>query len=380
MSADQNLVSSSKKISIEVNKFYPSTMITLYEFDFRQYGLDNDSLTYANISFEGNILKPYSSLNSNTIDSPAGILRFHNLDINLENISSNLSNASLFGQIIWKGKRYIPFPVSIEGFEMISRGTLPKPKLTFSNQIDNNEYSNFFSIIKGMMRSVGDIIGVSLTRRRTFLKYLDEVNFKNKKDGTSQGGIINNDEFEIDPDPYAELPSDFFYIDRKTRENKNIVEYELSSILDLENIKLPLRTMYSDACTFDYRGEGCTYSETSNVYGNRLNNGAPIATNKDESISSLIGVSLSVGSPAEWSLQNPPLSYNKGQYVFVIRNGIKYYFVSKIDNNVASPFDANYWIADVCSKRLKGCRKRFDGTISNKGLPFGGFPATNRQT
>jgi lambda family phage minor tail protein L len=366
MSINSSELNASKKIFQESSKFDPSILISLYEFDFRDFGLDRDDLELASISFDGNIASPYNSLSN--IDTPAGILRFHNLNINLENISCEMNNPSLFGQIIWQGKRYIPFPIFIEGFEIVARGTLPKPKLTFANQVQIPQYDAFFRRIKNTIRSVGDLIGISVKRKRTFLKYLDAINFK------SSGGIINDDNFTIDPDPYAELPQDIYYIDRKTRENKNILEYELSSILDLENIKLPLRTLHSEACTFDYRGEGCEYSETSLVYGGRLNSGRPVATEKDENISELISpATLTAGSPLEWVKENN-VFYSKGNYVFVEISGIKYYFVSKTNSNNYSPFDTNYWIADQCSKRLKGCRKRYSSP-----LPFGGFPATNRE-
>jgi len=74
-----------------------------------------------------------------------------------------------------------------------------------------------------------------------------------------------------------------------------------------------------------------------------------------------------------WEKSNNAI-YSKGQYVYVELDGIKYYFVSKVNGNKYSPFNANYWIADQCSKRLKGCRKRFGSP-----LPFGGFPATSKE-
>lgn len=358
MSVNSNEQLGTKKISTEGSKLNPSVLINLYEFDFRNFGKNRDDLDLAELSFAGEIPIPYNNsaslpdYNTTDIDSPLGILRFHNMTINYENISSNSNSPILFNQIIWQGKRYIPFPIIIEGFEMMARGTLPKPKLTFTSQNQIDTYNTFFVKIKNTIRSIGDIIGLEITRKRTFLKYLDAVNFK------SYGGIINDDDFVIDPDPYAQLNPDIYYIDRKLKENKNILQYELSSILDLENIKLPLRTLYSEACSFDYRGEGCGFV------------GDPIANDKDETITSLLNTSLSIGNPELWQKSNNA-SYSKGQFVYVELDGIEYYFVSKIDNNRYSPFNNNYWIADQCSKRLKGCRKRF-----NSPLPFGGFPAT----
>jgi len=370
MSINSSQQLGTKKISTESSKLNPSALITLYEFDFRNFGINRDDIDLAELSFANEIPAPYVNVQSNPnynsaeIDSPLGILRFHNLNINYENISSNSNSAILSNQIIWQGKRYVPFPIVVEGFETMARGTLPKPKLIFTNQNQIDLYNNFFIKIKNTIRSIGDIIGLQIVRKRTFLKYLDAVNFK------SFGGIINNDDFIIDPDPYAQLNPDIYYIDRKLKENKSVLQYELSSILDLENLKLPLRTIYSESCSFDYRGDGCQYSETLNPYSTRLNGGRPIANDKDEVISTLLGTSLSAGSPLIWLKANNA-SYSKGQYVYVELNEIKYYFVSKVDGNTYSPFNTNYWIADQCSKRLKGCRKRFSSP-----LPFGGFPAT----
>jgi lambda family phage minor tail protein L len=373
MSINPSNQTGTKKISSEGSSLNPSTLITLYEFDLRNFGINRDNIDLAELSFADQIQIPYNdagnlpNYDSTEIDSPLGILRFHNLTINFENTSSNLSSPVLFNQIIWQGKRYVPFPILIEGFEMMARGTLPKPKLTFASQNQIEAYDNFFTQIKNTIRSIGDIIGLEIIRKRTYLKYLDAVNFK------SYGGIINDDNFIIDPDPYAQLNPDIFYVDRKLKENKNILQYELSSILDLENIRLPLRTLYSEACSFEYRGEGCGYSETLNPYSGRLNQGKPIADSKDDDIATLLGVSLTEGSPVIWQKSNGA-SYSKGNYVYVEIDDIKYYFVPKINNNLYSPYNINYWIADQCSKRLKGCRKRFSSP-----LPFGGFPATSKE-
>jgi len=360
MSINSSVSAGSKKIFSESSKFNPSSLISFYELDFTKFGLDRNNTNLSEISFASSIPAPYGGYG---VDTP-GILRFHNINIMMENTSVNLNSPDLFGQLIWKGKRYIPFPITIEGFETVSRGTLPKPKMTFANHIQNTYYNSFFTQIKSQIRNIGDIIGLKILRRRTFLKYLDAVNFK------SNGGIINDDNFQIDPDNNAELAADIYYIDRKLKENKNILEYELSSILDLENIKLPLRTLYSTSCSFDYRGEGCEYSETNNPYSTRLNQGKPIANEKDDLITSLLGLS-SLTSRGEW---NRSISYNKGDYVYITVNNIKNYFVSKSSSNGKSPYDTNYWIADQCSKKLKGCRKRYQNY-----LPFGGFPATNKE-
>jgi lambda family phage minor tail protein L len=365
MSINTSQQAATQKIFTERSKLNPTNLLSFYELDLREIAQAKNDLDLYNLSYASSVPNPYPG--AINLDD-AGILRFHNLDINLESYSSNLLNGQLVGQLIWKGKRYIPFPIMVEGYEIATKGTLPKPKLTFSNQNNISQYDYFFRTIKNSIKSIGDIIGLKVTRRRTFLRYLDAVNFK------SNGGIINDDNLVIDPDSLAELPSDIFYIDRKLRESKNLIEYEMSSSLDLENIKLPLRTMYSESCSFDYRGDGCEYGNS--VYGSQLNSGYPIATDKDELISTLLGVSITPGSPVAWNSTSPG-SYSKGQYCYIIINGTKYYFVAKdnVNSAIYPPTDKNYWYQDLCSKRLTGCRKRYS-TSSPIGIPFGGFPST----
>jgi len=371
MSLDNNTKNSIKKIYSERTKLNPSALITLYELDFTTLGETKNSYELQNINFSA-IPYPYDGVNSNS--DTRGILRFHNLNINLESTSSALANGQLFNQILWKGKRYLPFPIQTEGYEASTRGTLPKPKILFSNQYQIPTYEVFFKTIKRSIKSIGDIIGLKVTRRRTFLKYLDAINFK------SNGGIINDDLIQIDPDTLAELPIDIFYIERKIRESKNILEYEMSSVLDLENIKLPFRGMYSQSCSFDYRGEGCEYG--NGIYASQKNNGAPIATDKDENIQDLIG-GTNLVNRGLWPGYGV---YSKGNYVYIIADGIKYYYVCKANNietdpqnaNAHPPTDLDYWYRDICSKRLAGCYKRFNRG-STTGIPFGGFPATNKE-
>jgi lambda family phage minor tail protein L len=367
MSINTSQQAATKKIFTERSKLNPTNLISFYELDLREIAQAKNDLNLYNLSYSASIPNPYQGL-VNLDDN--GILRFHNLDINLESYSTQLLNGQLVGQLIWKGKRYLPFPIMVEGYETATKGTLPKPKITFSNQNNISQYDYFFRTIKNSIKSIGDIIGLKVIRRRTFLRYLDAINFK------SSGGIINDDNLAIDPDSLAELPSDIFYIDRKLRESKNLIEYEMSSALDLENIKLPLRTIYSESCSFDYRGSGCEYG--NNVYNSQNPaNGYPVATDKDEIISTLLGVAISAGSPTEWNSSNPG-TYNKGQFCFININGIKYYFVAKINglnSAIYPPTDKNYWYQDLCTKRLSGCRKRYTSSHAD-GIPFGGFPST----
>ena len=93
-----------------------------------------------------------------------------------------------------------------------------------------------------------DFINCKVTRKRTFARFLDEENFQNKINpfGESDAG--------------AEFDDDVFFINRKTSEDKNFIELELVSVLELEDAFVPARIILSDYCNWTYRCDiGCGY-------------------------------------------------------------------------------------------------------------------------
>jgi lambda family phage minor tail protein L len=222
-------IESSVKVTTEIMSANPSALITLWELDI------TDLLTF------GPALRGVLELRDrNVVVGPEHhIFRFHN---NLFLTKNSIS---------WKGNRYIPAPIAAEGFETSSKGTLPKPKLTLFASEDAIEE---FSILKSQI-NLAELIGAKVTRIRTFAKYLDEENFR------SAGFDIETSDVPegFDPDPNAEFPRDIFYLDRKSRDTKQVLEFELSSSLDIENVKLPYRRVVQGTCQWQYRGEGCMY-------------------------------------------------------------------------------------------------------------------------
>jgi len=245
-----------------------------------------------------------------------------------------------------------------------------------------------------------------VTRIRTFAKYLDSKNFSDiTQPNSSQGSYSNPFPDQYEPDPYAEFPRDIFYVERKSNENKVNLEYELSALMDVEGVKLPRRVVMSQKCGFTYRGCGCFYegdgnstqSLADNVYNkcdirrselSLPESAPPVSTIRDESIKSLLGVTELVDK-GTWI----NTSYNKGDYVKMSKNGCNYYFVAKDSipqgqGTKYAPPNPDYWIADLCSKTLRGCRQRWgangavevgDSTDFVKGeLQFGGFPNATR--
>lgn len=138
--------------------------------------------------------------------------------------------------LVWQGNTYTSFPVEGTGFEITGQGKIPRPKLRLSN-VDQQ--------VGALVRSVDDLVGAKVTRRRTLKKYLDAVNFA--------GGV------NPDADPAARLPDDVYFIERKAFEGKATVEFELCAPWDVHGVQLPRRIIVQN-CTFRYRGPDCGYT------------------------------------------------------------------------------------------------------------------------
>ena len=77
--------------------------------------------------------------------------------------------------------------------------------------------------VKYEIRKIGDIVGAKVTRKRTFAKYLDPSNWGNTE--AQLGKESNTLPNGFEPDPFAYLPSDIYFIERKQTENKTIITY-----------------------------------------------------------------------------------------------------------------------------------------------------------
>ena len=146
----------------------------------------------------------------------------------------------VLGNIVWQGNTYTAFPIVASGFEWNGKGQLPRPKL---------QVSNVAGTITALVVAYDDLAGVKVTRIRTLAKYLDAVNFT--------GGI------NASADPTAEFPRDVFYIDRKSAETRDMVEFELASAMDLAGVMLPCRQVIQNYCPWVYRGAECGYTGTA---------------------------------------------------------------------------------------------------------------------
>ena len=165
--------------------------------------------------------------------------------------------------VYWGGNEYIPFPIEAEGFEYSGNGQLPRPKI---------RVSNILSTITALLLTLPDgLEGAKVIRIRTLARYLDADNFPSinplvTQSGfslTTQGGdVLSTQQIDpsITPDPTAEFPREIYTIDRKTVENRDVVEFELAAAFDLAGVSAPKRQCIANICQWVYKSTECGYT------------------------------------------------------------------------------------------------------------------------
>lgn len=121
------------------------------------------------------------------------------------------------------GNIYVPVEFESEGWEWNGQGKAPTPKIRIGNV---NEY------ITATIYQYEDLLGATVTRIRTFRRYLDD------------GPEANTQ---------ATFPTDIYRVERKSAENEVFVEFELSSAIDQAGRMLPGRQYMRDICGHRYR-------------------------------------------------------------------------------------------------------------------------------
>ena len=150
----------------------------------------------------------------NSLHGATTIYRFHS--------GSNL-NAN--GQIVWAGNPYLRFPITAEGFAY-QRGQIPRPKLIVSNALGT---ISAILLLVNETTAGNDLTGATFTRIRTMARFIDAVNFPG-----------NSNPFGT-PDPTAEFKRQIYTVDRKSAENREIVEFELAGAIDMAGVRAPKR-------------------------------------------------------------------------------------------------------------------------------------------
>jgi len=154
--------------------------------------------------------------------------------------------------ITFGGNAYLRLPIEADGFEYSAgqNSSLPRPIL---------RVSNLFGTVTSILLEVNettvgnDLTGAKLTRIRTLARYIDAGNFG------ANNVLTTADDLELQledgegiqvenianpfgtPDSTQRFPDEIYYVDRKSIENRDVVEFELASVFDLAGVKLPKR-------------------------------------------------------------------------------------------------------------------------------------------
>ncbi len=175
--------------------------------------------------------------------APSAVIELFVLDLRLFNegvVRFHAGTNELRRQVVWQGNVYEPYPILVEGFEFTGNGQSPRPKL---------RVANVRGTITALILSYQDLIGARIMRKRTLAKYLDAVNFSSGTNPTA--------------DATAEFADDVFFVDRKSKETREVVEFELAASFDLEGVSLPRRQIVQNVCPWSYRGAECGYTGTA---------------------------------------------------------------------------------------------------------------------
>lgn len=172
--------------------------------------------------------------------SPSALVELFVLDLstlpNGQPLRFHAGTNELQQPVVWQGETYYPLPIEAEGFELSTKGAMPRPKIRVAN------INGMFS---AEIRNYDDLIGVKVIRKRTFVRYLDAVNFT---DGNPEAN------------PNQSLIDDIWYVERKLTENRYVVEWELASAFDLQGVMLPARQVIQNTCGWRYRGPECGWN------------------------------------------------------------------------------------------------------------------------
>ena len=170
----------------------------------------------------------------------------------------NGTNTNGNTNLIFNNIEYTKMPIEADGFEFNGKQT-PRPRLRISNIL-----GTFTTILLTLPQGLE---GAQVTRIRTLARYVDNANFTGGQILLENGSnLLLEDGFAIDMDqginpfgtrdPTATFDEQIFIIDRKSTENRDIIEFELAATYDIDGVRLPKRQVLPA----DFPGIGTFFS------------------------------------------------------------------------------------------------------------------------
>ncbi|WP_313471784.1 phage minor tail protein L [Atlantibacter hermannii] len=235
-------------------------------------------------------LEPGNAVRLFSVDGTAfgtgEVLRFHSHNVphtEAEIVAAGGDESKLPAKSIWwQGQEYKAWPCQIEGIEASTSGSSAQPKLSVAN-LDGS--------ITALCLAYDDLLQAKVTIHDTLVQYLDARNFA----GGNPTADATQEKLQV------------WYIDAKTSETSEVVEFALSSPMDLQGLMIPTRQLHS-LCTWCIRnkyrtGDGCDYA--GNRYFDKNNN--PVDDpSRDECNGTLTACKLRFGDGNELSFGGFP--------------------------------------------------------------------------
>lgn len=163
----------------------------------------------SNHILEGNKLQPDAYLELFDFDATliGGAISYY----------TNTPTGGAVSPITWRGNNYFPLPFEITGVDVRGDGTAPnRPKLVMSNV---NQF------LLAAVLTLGDLVGMRVTRWRTFNKFTDN--------GST-------------PNILMHYPIEEWIITKKVAHSKVSIQFEMSSPLDRPGLRLPRKQILRD--------------------------------------------------------------------------------------------------------------------------------------
>ena len=152
------------------------------------------------------------------------IYRFH--------AGTNIDSQS---NIVWQSNTYERFPIEAKGYEYNGEGKIPRPTLVMSNLGGITRLGSVLRVTDllntvNLVTAHNDLLDAKVTRRTLTADALDASNFAGN---TNPFGTPSSNEF----------PKEIHFIDRKIQESRDVVSFELVNKLDMENKRVPARSV-----------------------------------------------------------------------------------------------------------------------------------------
>lgn len=221
--------------------------------------------------------------------------------------------------VVWQGVTYYPFPVQASGFEFNGRGQLPRPKITFANvtsaitalilqygdpigcKVTRKrtlakflDAANFPLTATAHYQAYGWNEGRSINKGGQFnpayylatywdiaqaytaanaIQHFVQHGIAEGRNGNATGVFSEGDYLTLYPDvagysggynptadPTAHFPDDIYFIEQRTAETREAVEFQLAAAFDFQGLQLPRRPIIQNVCIWKYRGPECGWT------------------------------------------------------------------------------------------------------------------------